>query len=98
MKRILFVIFCLSFAASCFAASPPVRIKDISHILEARENQLMGFGLVVGLSNTGDTQQTGFTQQAMTNLLSKMGVMPQGVDFKSRNVAADGDCQITRLC
>lgn len=70
------------------SASPPVRIKDISHILEARENQLMGFGLVVGLSNTGDTQQTGFTQQAMTNLLSKMGMMPQGIDFKSRNVAA----------
>ena len=69
------------------AVSPAVRIKDISHILEARENQIMGFGLVVGLRNTGDSQQTGFTKQAMTNLLSKMGVAPQ-LDFKSRNVAA----------
>lgn len=70
------------------AASPPVRIKDMAHILEARENQLMGFGLVVGLSNSGDKIQTGFTQQALTNLLSRMGMVPQSVDFKSRNVAA----------
>ncbi len=70
------------------AASPAVRIKDIAHILEARDNQLMGFGLVVGLRNTGDKTQTGFTQQALTNLLSRMGIVPQSVDFKSRNVAA----------
>jgi flagellar P-ring protein precursor FlgI len=70
------------------AASPPVRLKDIAHILGARENQIMGFGLVVGLNNTGDRNLTGFTQQALTNLLSRMGVVPQSVDFKSRNVAA----------
>lgn len=70
------------------AASPPVRLKDIAHVLGARENQLMGFGLVVGLNNSGDKSQTGFTQQALTNLLSRMGMVPQSVDFKSRNVAA----------
>lgn len=70
------------------AASPPSRLKDIAFILGARENQLMGFGLVVGLNNSGDKSQTGFTQQALTNLLSRMGVVPQSVDFKSRNVAA----------
>lgn len=69
------------------AVAPAVRVKDIAHVLEARENQLMGFGLVVGLKNTGDSQQTGFTKQALTNLLSKMGVTPQ-IDFKSRNAAA----------
>jgi len=74
--------------SSVSAVSPAVRIKDIAHILEARENQLMGFGLVVGLRNSGDRSQTGFTQQALTNLLSRMGVVPQSVDFKSRNVAA----------
>ena len=84
---ILFSIFCL-LTSSVIAVSPPVRIKDIAHILEARENQLMGFGLVVGLRNTGDRSQTGFTQQALTNLLSRMGVVPQSVDFRSRNVAA----------
>jgi flagellar P-ring protein precursor FlgI len=85
---ILFTVCCLLFSSSIYAASPPVRIKDIAHILEARENQLMGFGLVVGLRNTGDRSQTGFTQQALTNLLSRMGVVPQSVDFRSRNVAA----------
>jgi flagellar P-ring protein precursor FlgI len=84
---ISFTLLALSFNLA-YAASPPVRIKDISHILEARENQLMGFGLVVGLRNTGDKSQTGFTQQALTNLLSRMGVVPQSVDFRSRNVAA----------
>lgn len=71
-----------------YGASPPVRIKDIAHIMQARENQLMGFGLVVGLRRTGDSAQTGFTRQALTNLLSRMGVVPETVSFKSRNVAA----------
>lgn len=89
MKKTI-ILFVLVFAAvqSVWAVSAPVRIKDIAHILEARDNQLMGFGLVVGLRNTGDKQQTGFTQQALTNLLSRMGVVPQNVDFKSKNVAA----------
>jgi len=78
----------LFFAARSEAASPRVKIKNIAHILEARDNQLMGFGLVVGLRNSGDKTSTGFTQQALTNLLSRMGVVPQSVDFKSRNVAA----------
>jgi flagellar P-ring protein precursor FlgI len=85
------IILSLLFGVLCsavIAQSPTVRIKDIAHVLEARENQLMGFGLVVGLRNTGDRSQTGFTQQALTNLLSRMGVVPQSVDFKSRNVAA----------
>jgi len=87
-KLILCLGVSMMLVGQMFAASPPVRIKDIAHVLEARENQLMGFGLVVGLRNTGDQGQTGFTQQALTNLLSRMGVVPQIVDFKSRNVAA----------
>lgn len=89
MARFIILFSILGFLVNgAYAASPSVRIKDIAHVLEARENQLMGFGLVVGLRNTGDKNQTGFTQQALTNLLSRMGVVPQSVDFKSRNVAA----------
>ena len=88
MKKIFVLIILMFMVSQANAVSPPVRLKDISHILEARENQLMGFGLVVGLRNTGDKSQTGFTQQALTNLLSRMGVVPQSVDFRSRNVAA----------
>lgn len=82
------LLISLFMASAVLAASPPVRLKNIAHILGARENQIMGFGLVVGLNNTGDRSQTGFTQQALTNLLSRMGVVPQTVDFRSRNVAA----------
>ncbi|MBU0686345.1 MAG: flagellar basal body P-ring protein FlgI [Candidatus Margulisbacteria bacterium] len=89
LKRFFIILIGLFIiAGTAFSASAPVRIKDIGHVLEARENQLMGFGLVVGLKNSGDSQQTGFTQQALTNLLSRMGVVPQSVDFKSRNAAA----------
>jgi flagellar P-ring protein precursor FlgI len=87
-KLLLCCLVPLLIIGAALAVSPPVRIKDIAHVLEARDNQLMGFGLVVGLRNTGDKSQTGFTQQALTNLLSKMGVVPQSVDFRSRNVAA----------
>jgi len=70
------------------AVSPSVRLKDIAHILEARDNQLMGFGLVAGLKNTGDSIQTEFTKQALTNLLSRMGIAPLDKEFKSRNIAS----------
>ncbi|OGB87583.1 hypothetical protein A3H38_01010 [candidate division WOR-1 bacterium RIFCSPLOWO2_02_FULL_46_20] len=85
---IILLTVCGLLPSSVCAESPAVRIKDIAHVLEARDNQLMGFGLVVGLQNSGDKSQTGFTQQALTNLLSRMGVVPQAVDFKSRNAAA----------
>ncbi|MBG90281.1 MAG: flagellar biosynthesis protein FlgA [Actinobacteria bacterium] len=65
-----------------------VRLKDIGKIIEVRENQLMGFGLVVGLRNTGDSRSTGFTHLALRNLLGKMGVSTGGANFNSRNVAA----------
>lgn len=71
-----------------FSESAPVRIKDIAHVLEARDNQLMGFGLVIGLKNTGDSTQTEYTKQALTNLLSRMGIAPQDKEFKSKNIAA----------
>ncbi|MFH1617332.1 MAG: flagellar basal body P-ring protein FlgI [Candidatus Margulisiibacteriota bacterium] len=89
MKKIVLILlgFILLLSSAATAASPPVRVKDIAHVLQARENQLMGFGLVVGLRNSGDSKQTGFTKQALINLLSKMGVVPQ-LDFSSRNVAA----------
>ena len=80
--------FLLLSSTFIFAASPSVRLKDIAHVLEARDNQLMGFGLVAGLKNSGDTIQTQFTKQALTNLLSRMGIAPQDKEFRSKNIAA----------
>ncbi len=88
MKKLAGLLLVLLIAAAAQAASPAVRIKDIAHILGARDNQLMGFGLVVGLNNTGDRNQSSFSQQAVTNLMSRLGVVPPSVDFKSRNTAA----------
>ncbi|WP_438971701.1 flagellar basal body P-ring protein FlgI [Methylophaga sp.] len=63
------------------------RIKDLASIAGVRSNQLIGYGLVVGLDGTGD--KTKFTGQSLRNLLVEMGInIPPGTDPKSKNVAA----------
>lgn len=66
------------------------RIKDLASIQGVRENQLIGYGLVVGLDGSGDqVRQTPFTQQSLTNMLSQLGVtVPQGTNMQVKNVAA----------
>lgn len=73
-KVLVLAVTAALLAGTALAALPAVRIKDIATISDARENQLMGFGLVVGLRLSGDSQQTEFTKQAVTNLLSNMGL------------------------
>lgn len=63
------------------------RIKDLASIAGVRSNQLIGYGLVVGLDGTGD--KTKFTGQSLRNMLVEMGInIPPGTDPKSKNVAA----------
>jgi len=63
------------------------RIKDLASIAGVRSNQLVGYGLVVGLDGTGD--KTKFTGQSLRNMLRELGVtLPPGIDPKSKNVAA----------
>ncbi|MBC2768508.1 flagellar basal body P-ring protein FlgI [Pusillimonas minor] len=66
------------------------RIKDLASIQGVRENQLIGYGLVVGLDGSGDqVRQSPFTQQSLTNMLSQLGVtVPQGTNMQVKNVAA----------
>jgi len=66
------------------------RIKDIADVAGVRTNQLIGYGLVVGLDGTGDqTSQTPFTIQALKNMLAQVGVLvPENVNPQLRNVAA----------
>ncbi|MDA8129709.1 MAG: flagellar basal body P-ring protein FlgI [Betaproteobacteria bacterium] len=66
------------------------RIKDIATIQGVRVNQLVGYGLVVGLDGTGDqTTQTPFTTQSISNMLMQMGVnLPPGTNMQLKNVAA----------
>lgn len=74
-------------------ANAPVRaerIKDLASIAGVRSNQLIGYGLVVGLDGSGDqTTQTPFTVQSIINMLSNMGVsLPPGTNLQLKNVAA----------
>jgi len=66
------------------------RIKDLSSVQGMRDNQLIGYGLVVGLDGSGDSVgQVSFTAQSLKNMLSQLGiVLPPGVKPKPKNVAA----------
>jgi len=66
------------------------RIKDLANVQGVRANQLVGYGLVVGLDGSGDqTTQTPFTVQSIINMLSQLGVtLPPGQSLQLRNVAA----------
>lgn len=63
------------------------RIKDIANVAGVRENQLIGYGLVVGLNGSGD--KTPFAEQSLLSMLNKFGIkVPNGVKTNSKNVAA----------
>ncbi len=73
---------------SCAAAAE--RIKDLATVLGVRDNQLLGYGLVVGLDGSGDqTTQTPFTVQSTVTMLAQMGItLPAGTSLQLKNVAA----------
>ena len=66
------------------------RIKDLTDVSGVRANQLVGYGLVVGLDGSGDqTSQTPFTVQTFKNMLQQLGIqLPPGSNFQLKNVAA----------
>jgi len=67
----------------------PARIKDMAYFLGARSNSLLGYGLVVGLKNTGDTTtNTLFTMTSLANMLQNMGIYTDPTQAKVKNVAA----------
>lgn len=74
----------------CSVTAEAERVKDLAGVAGVRSNQLIGFGLVVGLDSTGDqTSQAPFTVQALKNMLVQLGItIPVGVDPQLRNVAA----------
>ena len=65
-----------------------VRIKDIASFGGVRDNQLVGYGLVVGLGGTGDKKDSTFTMSSMVNMLERMGVAVDPAKMKPKNVAA----------
>ncbi len=93
--RILKLLIALAFLAASAALWWPaqaqaVRLKEIAAVQGVRPNQLMGYGLVVGLDGTGDqTTQTPFTAQSINAMLQQMGItVPAGANMQLKNVAA----------
>lgn len=85
--------FCLLSSVLLLVAASPAfaeRIKDLASIQGVRDNQLIGYGLVVGLDGSGDqTTQTPFTVQSTISMLAQLGVtLPPGTSLQLKNVAA----------
>jgi flagellar P-ring protein precursor FlgI len=75
--------------AASFEAAATSRIKDLANIEGVRQNQLIGYGLVVGLNGTGDTlNNIPFTKQSLQAMLERMGVNIRGATIRTGNVAA----------
>lgn len=72
----------------CGSASATVRVKDLVDIQGVRVNQLVGYGLVVGLEGTGDGKSMAFTRQSMSSMLEKMGITIPPGSVGVDNVAA----------
>jgi len=68
--------------------SVQTRLKDMARLKSVRGNQLIGYGIIVGLNGTGDKDQTKFTNQSLANALSKMGMEVNPTAIKVKNVAA----------
>jgi flagellar P-ring protein precursor FlgI len=78
----------IALALGSIAASGAVRLKELASIEGVRDNQLVGYGLVVGLNGTGDKRQTVFSAQSLTNMLERMGVTVPSTAILVRNTAA----------
>src|SRR5262245_20483303 len=87
MMRVLLLALAL-----CMAAPPALagaRIKDIVSVQGVRANQLVGYGLVIGLNGTGDTlRNSPFTEQSLQSMLDRMGVNVRNIKARTRNIAA----------
>jgi flagellar P-ring protein precursor FlgI len=89
----LWAVF-FTLTATALGSDPPAatpreaRIKDVSSIEGIRDNQLVGYGIVVGLQGTGDSQQTTFPVQTLTSTLLRMGVSVPAASIRIQNLAA----------
>ena len=79
---IVLIAFC------CVTPVHAARLKDIAHIEGVRENDLVGYGLVIGLDGSGDKRGATFTPQSMSNLLERLGVRVDAETLAVSNVAA----------
>lgn len=85
---LLLVIFPVTFYCQKVDTDLTVRVKDLADIEGVRSNQLIGYGLVVGLNRTGDrVQQNIYAKQTLQNLLERMGISTEAATLKPENIA-----------
>ncbi len=83
------VLMTLCLVAAGSAPAAPIRIKDLVEVDGVRGNDLVGYGLIVGLNGTGDgLRNAPFTEEIMANILERLGVNVSGEQFRPKNVAA----------
>ncbi|MGI6681053.1 MAG: flagellar basal body P-ring protein FlgI [Bdellovibrionota bacterium] len=89
MKKLFLIITFTLFITSQFIASQAfaARLKDIADVEGVRGNDLLGYGIVIGLNGTGDGGSVDFTSKSISNLLEKMGLKVDPKDVKVKNVA-----------
>jgi flagellar P-ring protein precursor FlgI len=87
-KKILLGAIVLFLIATLSYSQPEVRLKDIARVVGVRGNQLVGYGLVVGLEGTGDSDKTMFTFQSVVNMMERLGMTVDREEMEVENVAA----------
>ncbi len=87
MKRLAVIIILCGFVFQAAGASA-ARIKDLADIQGVRDNQLVGYGLVVGLNDTGDEDDNGITMETLANMMDHLGVYVDREEVEVSNVAA----------
>src|SRR2546425_8446673 len=70
------------------AVKTVTRIKELATVEGVRDNQLIGYGLVVGLAGTGDRRQTVFSAQSLSNMLERMGISVPAASLRVANMEA----------
>jgi flagellar P-ring protein precursor FlgI len=87
IRRFVLLFSCL--AAVCFVRPAQAdKIRDLCDVVGARDNQLVGYGVVIGLNGTGDDASAPFASQSMRSLLRRLGVQVDAKQIKLRNIAA----------
>jgi flagellar P-ring protein precursor FlgI len=89
LSRLIPAVLLLCLATAHAVVAGPVRIKDLVEFDGVRGNDLLGYGLVVGLNGSGDgLRNSPFTEELMSNILERLGVNVTGEQFRPKNVAA----------
>lgn len=89
MRHVLVAVMLLICAGAAPEVRAETRVKDITTVQGVRSNQLIGYGLVIGLNGTGDTLRNApFTQQSLQSMLDRMGINVRNAQARTRNVAA----------